>query len=123
VEPIVAETPPYMRATTFASMDSPGPFEKSIEAYFYITLPDSAWSKEKQEQQLAFYSPPTTSDTSVHEVYPGHYVQFLVNRLNPDLWCIDHVFVIDHSAKGIGADRVRAARAGAESCGANSHNR
>jgi uncharacterized protein (DUF885 family) len=85
VQPIVAETPPYMRATTFASMDSPGPFEKTSEAYFYITLPDPAWPKEKQEQLLAFYSPPTISDTSVHEVYPGHYVQFLVNRRNPDL--------------------------------------
>ncbi len=82
--PIVAETPPFMRATTFASMDSPGPFEKSTEAYFYVTLPDSSWPKEKQEQLLAFYSPPTISDSSVHEVYPGHYVQFLNNRLNPD---------------------------------------
>jgi uncharacterized protein (DUF885 family) len=85
VEPIVAETPPFMRATTFASMDSPGPFEKTTEAYFYVTLPDPAWPKEKQEQLLAFYSPPTISDTSVHEVYPGHYVQFLINRLNHDL--------------------------------------
>jgi uncharacterized protein (DUF885 family) len=83
--PIVAETPPFMRATTFASMDSPGPFERSTEAYFYVTLPDSSWPKEKQEQLLAFYSPPTISDTSVHEVYPGHYVQFLNNRLNPDI--------------------------------------
>jgi uncharacterized protein (DUF885 family) len=85
VEPIVAETPPFMRATTFASMDSPGPFEKSSEAYFYVTLPDPTWSKEKQDQLLAFYSPSTISDTSVHEVYPGHYVQFLNNRLNHDL--------------------------------------
>jgi uncharacterized protein (DUF885 family) len=85
VEPIVAETPPFMRATTFASMNSPGPFEKTTEAYFYVTLPDPAWPEEKQEQLLAFYSAPTISDTSVHEVYPGHYVQFLVNRLNHDL--------------------------------------
>jgi len=85
VQPIVAETPPFMRATTFASMDSPGPFERTTEAYFYVTLPDHAWPKEKQEQLLAFYSPPTISDTSVHEVYPGHYVQFLNNRLNHDL--------------------------------------
>jgi len=85
VPPIVAETPPFMRATTFASMDSPGPFEKTSEAYFYVTLPDPSWPKQKQEQLLAFYSPPTICDTSVHEVYPGHYVQFLNNRLNPDL--------------------------------------
>jgi uncharacterized protein (DUF885 family) len=85
VPPIVRETPPYMRATTFASMDTPGPFEKSTEAYYQVTLPDPSWSKAKQDQLLAFFSPPTISDTSVHEVYPGHYVQFLNNRLNPDL--------------------------------------
>ena len=85
VPPIVHETPPYMRATTFASMDTPGPFEKSTEAYFQVTLPEAGWPPERKEQLLAFFSPPTISDTSVHEVYPGHYVQFLNNRLNPDL--------------------------------------
>jgi uncharacterized protein (DUF885 family) len=84
VEPLVAETPPFMRATTFASMDTPGPLEKSTEAYFYVTLPDPSWPEKQVEQLLAFYSPPTISDTSVHEVFPGHYVQFLNNRLNPD---------------------------------------
>lgn len=55
-------------------MDSPGPFEKTTEAYFHVTLPDPGWPQEKQEQLLAFYSPTNISDTSVHEVYPGHYV-------------------------------------------------
>jgi uncharacterized protein (DUF885 family) len=85
VMPMVRETPPYMRATTFASMDSPGPFEKTPEAFFYVTLPDPSWPDAKKEQLLAFYSPPTISDTSVHEVFPGHYVQFLNNRHNPDV--------------------------------------
>ena len=41
VRPIVEETPPFMRATTFASMDTPGPFEThATEAYFNVTLPD-----------------------------------------------------------------------------------
>jgi uncharacterized protein (DUF885 family) len=84
VLPMVRETPPYARATTFASMDSPGPFEKTTEAFYYVTLPDPSWPEEKKQQLLAFYSPPTISDTSVHEVFPGHYVQFLNNRLNPD---------------------------------------
>jgi uncharacterized protein (DUF885 family) len=85
VMPMVRETPPYMRATTFASMDSPGPFEKSPEAYFYVTLPDPSWPDAKKDQLLAFYSAPSISDTSVHEVFPGHYVQFLNNRHNPDV--------------------------------------
>jgi uncharacterized protein (DUF885 family) len=85
VMPMVRETPPYQRATTFASMDSPGPFEKSTEAFYYVTLPDPSWPEAKREQLLAFYSAPSISDTSVHEVFPGHYVQFLNNRHNPDV--------------------------------------
>jgi uncharacterized protein (DUF885 family) len=84
VPPLVRETPPAMRATTFASMDTPGPFEKSTEAYFYVTLPDPSWPESRRGQLLEFFSAPLISDTSVHEVYPGHYVQFLNNRLNPD---------------------------------------
>lgn len=85
VLPIVRETPPFRRATTFASMNMPGPFEKATEAYFYVTLPDPSWPPQRQGQLLRFYAPPTISDTSVHEAYPGHYVQLLNNRLNPDL--------------------------------------
>jgi uncharacterized protein (DUF885 family) len=85
VMPMVRETPPYARATTFASMDSPGPFERTTEAFYYVTLPDPSWPAAKQEQLLAFYSAPSISDTSVHEVFPGHYVQFLNNRHNPDV--------------------------------------
>jgi hypothetical protein len=45
----VQETPPFMRATTFASMDTPGPFEKvATEAYYNVTLPDPAWAAAEQ---------------------------------------------------------------------------
>lgn len=84
VMPSVKETPPYARATTFASIDPPGPFEKSTEAYFYVTLPDPSWPEERKGQLLRLYAPVTISDISVHEVFPGHYVQFLDMRLNRD---------------------------------------
>jgi uncharacterized protein (DUF885 family) len=84
VRPIVQETPPFARATSFASMDTPGPFEKAPEAYFNVTLPDPSWKPEQIEQLLQFFSAPSISDFSTHEVYPGHYTQFLNNRLNPD---------------------------------------
>ena len=45
VRPVLEETPPFMRATTQASMDSPGPFEKnSTTAYFNVTLPEKHWT-------------------------------------------------------------------------------
>src|SRR6266567_3135115 len=74
------------RATTFASMDTPGPYEASAtEAYYNITLPDPSWSKEKQEEYLEGYNFPLLSNVSVHEVWPGHYTQFLWVKNNPEL--------------------------------------
>ncbi len=82
----VVETPPFQRATTFASMDTPGPYEASAtEAYYNITLPDPSWSKEKQEEYLEGYNFPLLSNVSVHEVWPGHYTQFLWVKNNPEL--------------------------------------
>src|SRR5258708_7577214 len=82
----VVETPPFERATTFASMDTPGPYEtKATEAYYNITLPDPSWPKDKQEEYLQGYNYPLVSNVSVHEVWPGHYAQFLWVKNNPDL--------------------------------------
>jgi uncharacterized protein (DUF885 family) len=78
VMPIVEETPPFMRATTFASMDTPGPFEKvAKEAFFNVTLPESSWSRQQIEEHMEAFNRGTIISTAVHEVYPGHYVQFL----------------------------------------------
>ena len=82
----VAETPSFQRATTFASMDTPGPYEtKATEAYYFVTLPDRSWTKEKQEEYLEGYNFPLLSNVSVHEVWPGHYTQFLWLKNNPEL--------------------------------------
>lgn len=82
----VIETPPFARAVTFASMDTPGPYEtKATEAYYNITLPDPNWSADKQEEYLRGYNYPLLSNVNVHEVWPGHYTQFLWLKNNPDL--------------------------------------
>jgi len=78
VAPIVEETPPFMRALTFASMDTPGPYEKvAKEAYFNVTLPDPKWPRERAESYLGGDNRFTMIAVAIHEVYPGHYVQFL----------------------------------------------
>jgi len=78
VRPILEPTPPFMTATTFASMDTPGPFEAAAkEAYFNVTLPDPKWSKAKTNDFMTLFSYPLISNISTHETYPGHYVQFL----------------------------------------------
>jgi uncharacterized protein (DUF885 family) len=97
----VVETPPFMRATTFASMDTPGPYEaKATEAYYNITLPDPSWSKEKQEEYLQGYNYPLTSNVSVHEVWPGHYTQFLWVKNNPQLSKVRKLTSANSNAEG-----------------------
>jgi uncharacterized protein (DUF885 family) len=78
VQPTLEETPPFMRATTVASMDPPGPFEtRSKKAYFNVTLPEKDWTAEHVAEHMASFNVGTIVSTSVHEAYPGHYVQFL----------------------------------------------
>ena len=78
VRPIVEETPAFMRATTFASMDTPGPFEAhATEAYFNVTLPDPSMKPEEVEGYMHSFNVGTVISTAVHEAYPGHYIQFL----------------------------------------------
>jgi uncharacterized protein (DUF885 family) len=78
VQPTLEETPPFERATTQASMDPPGPYEThSTKAYFNVTLPEKDWTAERVAEHMAAFNVGTVISTSVHEAYPGHYVQFL----------------------------------------------
>jgi len=74
----VMETPQFLRATSFASMDTPGPFEKkATEAYYYVTPTEADWTPQQKEEWLTAFNYYTTDIVSIHEAYPGHYVQFL----------------------------------------------
>src|SRR5581483_6970722 len=80
----VQETPPFMRATTSASMDTPGPFEQArLTAFFNMTLPDPRWSAAERADFMRQWYYPAIANVSVHEVYPGHYVQFLYAKQFP----------------------------------------
>jgi uncharacterized protein (DUF885 family) len=78
VRAIVRETPPYARAGSFASMDTPGPYEtKATEAYYYVTPVEDEWDAKRREEHLRLYNPYVVAMINVHEAYPGHYLQFL----------------------------------------------
>ncbi|HTT16954.1 MAG TPA: DUF885 domain-containing protein [Thermoplasmata archaeon] len=80
----VEETPPYSRAWTTASMNPPGPFDTAAsEGIYFVTLVDPSWSPEQQEQWLRSLNGPMLRNITVHEVYPGHYLQFLHFRARP----------------------------------------
>lgn len=76
--PHVVETPPFLRTLTFASMDTPGPFEtKATEAYFNVTLPDPEGSANDTEEYMSGFNYGVIASTAIHEAFPGHYIQFL----------------------------------------------
>ena len=78
VRPRVEETPPFARGGSFASMDNPGAFEtKATEAFYYVTPVEKDWDAKHQEEHLRLYNPYVVPLINVHEVWPGHYLQFL----------------------------------------------
>jgi uncharacterized protein (DUF885 family) len=78
VRPRVQETPPFARSGSFASMDTPGAFEtKATEAFYYVTPVETEWDAKHKEEHLRLYNPYVVSIIDVHEVWPGHYLQFL----------------------------------------------
>ncbi|MEO8428640.1 MAG: DUF885 family protein, partial [Verrucomicrobiota bacterium] len=80
----VEETPQFARATSFASMDTPGPFEsKATEAFYYVTPVENDWTPKQKEEWLTAFNYYTTDIVSIHEAYPGHYAQFLCLNASP----------------------------------------
>jgi uncharacterized protein (DUF885 family) len=80
----IEETPKFARSTSTASMNPPGPFEKkATEGYYYITPVDPGWSAKQKEDWLSQFDPYTTDFLTIHEVYPGHYTQFIHLKASP----------------------------------------
>ena len=76
-EAYVAEAPAYRR-TNSAYIETPGPFEEGLPAVYYIAGPDPEWPPDVQLQYV-----PGEADllnTSVHEVWPGHFLHSLYSK-------------------------------------------
>ena len=78
---LVAEAPPYNRENA-AFIQVPGPYEKGVTATYNIAPPNPKWTKTEQAEYIP--SEATLLFTSVHEVWPGHFLQFLHSNSNPD---------------------------------------
>jgi hypothetical protein len=79
-EALVAAAPEYNRSNA-AFIQIPGPYDKGVASTYNIAPPDPKWSKAEQEAYIP--SEATLLFTSVHEVWPGHFLQFLHSNANP----------------------------------------
>ena len=79
-QPRVTEAPSYARANS-AYSNIPGPYEQGVGYQYVISPPDPRWSAS---ERLAYI--PGAANLlygSVHEVWPGHFLQFLTSNHNP----------------------------------------
>ncbi len=79
-EALVAEAPAYQR-WNFAYINIPGPYEKGLPSTYYIAPPDPSWSAAEKDAYLPGKA--NLLFTSVHEVWPGHFLQFLHANRSP----------------------------------------
>ena len=77
----VAEAPVYNRSNA-AFIQVPGPYDHGVASVYNIAPPDPKWSKAEQAAYIP--SEATLLSTSVHEVWPGHFLQFLHSNANPE---------------------------------------
>jgi hypothetical protein len=76
----VAEAPPYNRAN-LAYINIPGPYETNLPSTYYIAPPDPSWTPQERDGYLQGETP--LLFVSVHEVWPGHFLQFLHANRSP----------------------------------------
>ena len=96
------EAPPYKRAN-FAYINIPGPFEKGLAVDLLHRAARSEWTAEERAAYI-----PGEADLlfiSVHEVWPGHFLQFLHANRIPRRF--GRVFVGLRVRRGLGALRGR----------------
>ncbi len=73
----VRETPAWARDLWTAAMSPPGPFETPVDGIYWVTAVDPAWTPAQQESWLRTLNYSMLKNTTVHEVWPGHYLQSL----------------------------------------------
>lgn len=77
----VVETPPFERATTTASFDSPGPLETvATQTYYNVTPVDPTWSAKQVQEYMASLSNYERPIISAHECYPGHFTNYAIDK-------------------------------------------
>src|SRR5687767_13301710 len=75
-EPVVVAPSPEFYRGAFTSMWTPGPFEsKPSRAYYYLTDVERGWPPERQREHMRDFAIPVLWNLSIHEVFPGHFLQ------------------------------------------------
>jgi len=85
-EPLAIEwTPPFLRAFAGAMLSSPGPLDRGLRSYFYVTPTPEDWTPEQVESYLREDNDRMLVTLVIHEAVPGHYLQLAYANRSPSL--------------------------------------
>jgi len=71
----VVEMPEFKRGNSTAYMNSPPPLDPQAKGYYAVSPPPKDWDAAKVRSYLEEYNKSMLQILTIHEAYPGHYVQ------------------------------------------------
>ncbi|MCW5555790.1 MAG: DUF885 domain-containing protein [Verrucomicrobiae bacterium] len=81
----IIEMPEFQRGNSIAYMASPPPLDPSATGHYAISPPPKSWDAAKVKSYLEEYNRHMLQILTIHEAYPGHYVQMEYANRNPSL--------------------------------------
>jgi uncharacterized protein (DUF885 family) len=81
---VVRREPDYMAGVAGASINAPGPYDKTGNTYYNVGSL-SGWPKEKSESYLREYNQYILQILNIHEAIPGHYTQLIYSNKSPSI--------------------------------------
>jgi len=81
----IIEMPEFQRGNAVAYMNSPPPLDPKANGYFAVSPPPKDWDAKRVDSLLQEYNREMLQVLTIHEAYPGHYVQHSYANRNPSL--------------------------------------
>jgi uncharacterized protein (DUF885 family) len=81
----VIEMPEFQRGNTIAFLNPAPPLDAKAASVYAISPPPHDWDARKVDSYLQEYNRRMIQILTIHEAYPGHYVQLEYSNRNPSL--------------------------------------
>jgi hypothetical protein len=81
----VIEMPEFRRGNSLAYLDNAPPLDPNAHSYYAVSPPPADWSPQRVKSFLEEYNHYMLQILTIHEAYPGHYVQLAYAVRTPSL--------------------------------------
>jgi len=81
----IIEMPEFHRGNSLAYLNPAPPLDRKASSYYAVSPPPSGWDARRVETLLQEYNSRMLQILTIHEAYPGHYVQLEYSNRHPSL--------------------------------------